>query len=251
VRKRSGTLPSASRAGDYWPAITVLLAGLLAVFVFAAGIPPDPIEPPPPSHDAEVHTLVVDQTIALQQWQTILAQLCRNPEILALKLQPDCRSGTIALPSRDYFQERSNELTDEGKRRLRRLVPALLSVLRRNENVWQELSAIEIRGHADPQAIRDRYATNLITSQERALAMLLFLSSDEEVPEHDRADLQRLAVASGASDSRPPRDCRQQTRQCYERARRVEIRLNADDLALRARLGSFYNQVSRLVGDAP
>jgi flagellar motor protein MotB len=221
------------------------------MFVFAAGIPPDPIEPPPPSHDAEVRALVVDQTISLQQWQAILAQLCRDPEILALKLRPDCRSGTIALPSRDYFRERSNELTEEGKQRLRRLMPALLSVLRRNEQVWQELSVIEIRGHADPQAIRDRYATNLVTSQERALAMLLFLSSDEDIPEHDRADLQRLAIASGASDSRLPRECRQQTRECYERARRVEIRLSSDDLALRARLGSFYNQVSRLVGEAP
>jgi len=221
------------------------------MFVFAAGIPPDPIEPPPPSHDAEVRALVVDQTIALQQWQAILAQLCRDPEILALKLQPDCRSGTIALSSRDYFQERGNQLTDEGKRRLRRLVPALLSVLRRNEQVWKELSVIEIRGHADPQAIRDRYATNLVTSQERALAMLLFLSSDEDIPEHDRADLQRLAIASGASDSRLPQECPQQTRECYERARRVEIRLSSDDLALRARLGSFYNQVSRLVGEAP
>jgi flagellar motor protein MotB len=221
------------------------------MFVFAAGIPPDPIEPPPPSHDTEVRALVKDQTIALQRWQAILAQLCRNPEILALQLRPDCRSGTIELPNRDYFRERSNELTDEGKQRLRRLVPALLSVLRRNQEVWQELSAIEIRGHADPQAIRDRYVTNLVTSQERALAMLLFLSSDEDISEYDRADLQRLAVASGASDSRLPRECRQRTRECHERARRVEIRLNADDLALRARLGSFYNQVSRLVGEAP
>ena len=211
------------------------------------GIPPDPIEPPPPSHDADVRALVTEETIALQRWQVALAELCRDPAILTLGLQPDCASGSIELPNSDYFRARSSELTEEGKERLRRLAPALLKRLRSNRNVWHEIVGIEIRGHADPQAVHNRYATNLVTSQGRALAVLLFLTSDESIPEVDRVDLQRLAIASGASDSRLPPECRRRTRDCYERARRVEIRLDIDDRALRDQLGSFYTRVNRLV----
>ena len=220
------------------------------MFVFVTAIPPDPVEPPPPSHDADVRALVRKETIALQRWQVTLAELCRNPEILTLGLQPDCNTGSIELPNSGYFQERSIQLAEEGKRKLRHLAPALLANLRGREDVWDELAGIEIRGHADPNAMNNRYATNLVTSQGRARAVLLFLTSDAGIHEDDRADLQRLAIASGASDSRLPPECSQPTPDCYEHARRVEIRLDIDDLRLRNQLSSFYNRVSHLVREA-
>lgn len=250
MKNRAGAFPRTPLSGDYWAAASYLLVGLLAVFIFATAIPPDPSEPPPPSHDAAVRNLVKQETLSLQRWQVALAELCRDPAILALGLQPNCASGSIELQSDDYFRKRTNELTEEGKEKLRQLVPRLLARLKSREDVWRWLFAIEIRGHADPQAMSDRYATNLVTSQGRALAVLLFLTSDEGIPEEDRNDLQKLAIASGAADSRLPAECLQRTRECYERARRVEIRLDVDDTALRTRLGRFYNRVHQLVRQA-
>jgi len=99
-----------------------------------------------------------------------------------------------------------------------------LARLRRLPAIWESLEAIEIRGHTDPRAIRNPYATNMVGSQQRALAVLLFLVGPDGLPELDRIDLERLAMVSGASFSRPPASCPERNRECYAAWRRVEIR---------------------------
>ncbi|HKK53870.1 MAG TPA: hypothetical protein VKA74_19910, partial [Myxococcota bacterium] len=85
------------------------------------------------------------------------------------------------------------------------------------------LETLEIRGHTDPRALRDPYTTNLVGSQQRALGVLLFLMGPNGVSEADRQDLQRLVTVSGASFSRPPASCPEDSRECYDEWRRVEI----------------------------
>jgi flagellar motor protein MotB len=99
-----------------------------------------------------------------------------------------------------------------------------LSRLRQLPAIWESLDAIEIRGHTDPRAVRDPYATNLVGSQQRALGVLLFLVGPDGLSESDRIELQRLAVVSGVSFSRPPATCPERDRKCYTEWRRVEIR---------------------------
>ena len=73
--------------------------------------------------------------------------------------------------------------------------------------------------------IRDRpYTTNMVGSQQRPLGVLLFLAGEGGLAEPDRVDLERLALVSGASFSRPPMTCPEETRACYPEWRRVEIR---------------------------
>ena len=97
--------------------------------------------------------------------------------------------------------------------------------------------------------MRDPYTANLAASQQRALAVLLFLTTDEQLQAQDRLDLQRLAVASGASYVRPPADCGVRSPECNRRARRVEIRLGLDAGRLGAQLGEFHDDLMRALAN--
>lgn len=231
--------------GDYWALAAYLAVPALVLLVLAASLPSEPHPAAPASHDAAVRELVRQRTLDLQEWPRLLAQLCRDPELLAVSLAPSCSDGTITLSDADSFDPEQRRLRPEAKQRLRIAMPILLDALRADERIWSQLDAIEIRGHADPRALHDPYLTNLHFSRERALAVLLFLTTDEEVPQQDRLDLQRLGLSSGASYSRPPADCRARTPECDSRAKRVEIRFELDSQQLRTELGDFYDQITR------
>lgn len=230
--------------GDYWAVAAYLAVPALVLLVLAAWLPRETASGPP-SRDAEIREVVREGTLALQAWPRLLAELCREPELFVVGLAPSCADGTITLPDADFFDSEQRTLRPEAMRRLRAAMPIVLDALRTHEGVWRQLDAIEIRGHADPRALRDPYFTNLHFSQQRAMAVLLFLTTDEELPQQDRLDLQRLALASGASHSRPPADCRVRSPECDSRAKRVEIRFQLDARELRAGLGDFYDQVTR------
>jgi flagellar motor protein MotB len=161
-----------------------------------------------------------------ESWRrsTAFGSLCQQPVLLALELDPDCESGVITL-SDDLFE-------GSGKAQLGALtredivaaMTTYLSHLRTLPALWESLEAIEIRGHADPSAVRDPYSTNMMGSQQRALGVLLFLVGPEGLGEEDRIELQRLAIVSGVSFARPPASCPERSRECYPEWRRVEIR---------------------------
>jgi len=231
--------------GDYWAIAVFLAVPALALLLLATALPP--AAPPAFSEErvAETRELVHDRALALQEWPRLLAELCRDPRLLAVGLGPSCRDGTISLPDAEFFDPELRWLRAEGQRRLRIAVPVLLDALRANERIWRQIEVIEIRGHADPRALRDPYATNLQASQERASSVLLFLATDPQLRERDRLDLQRLAVSSGASHARPPADCRVRSPECDTRAKRVEIRFGIDAQQLRADLGELHDELLR------
>jgi flagellar motor protein MotB len=100
-----------------------------------------------------------------------------------------------------------------------------LTRLRQLPAIWDSLEAIEIRGHSDAGSARAGSSAGWVGSQQRALATLLFLVGPDGITaEADRADLERLAVVSGTSFSRPPLDCPEVSPECRPRWRRVEIR---------------------------
>ena len=231
--------------GDYWAIAAYLAVPALALLLLATALPPDAPPAFPESRIAELRELVHERTLALQEWPRLLAELCRDPRLLEVGLGPSCAEGTITLPDEEFFEIDRRTLRPAARERLRVAVPVLLDALRRNDRIWRQLDAIEIRGHADPQALRDPYATNLRTSQQRALAVLLFLTTGEQLREQDRRDLQRLAISSGASHSRPPPSCRVPSRECDQLAKRVEIRIGLDTAQLRAQLGDFHDELMR------
>lgn len=161
---------------------------------------------------------------ALSEIERSFTTLCREPVLLALELEPDCETGTITLGDSLFAPNLGSQLKPVAREDVRAAVTAYLQKLRNMPAIWESLEAIEIRGHADPRAFRNPYTTNLVGSQQRALAVLMFLVGPEGVSDQDKNDLERLAVVSGASFSRPPASCPEETRACYPEWRRVEIR---------------------------
>ena len=150
--------------------------------------------------------------------------LCGEPVLVALELEPDCEDGVISIGDDLFDGYGSAQLGPIAKEDVAAAVTTYLRRLRRLPALWDNLEAIEIRGHTDPRAVRDPYVTNMVGSYDRALGVLLFLVGPDGLSDADRAELQRLAIVSGASFSRPPRSCPEESRDCYEDWRRVEIR---------------------------
>jgi outer membrane protein OmpA-like peptidoglycan-associated protein len=161
---------------------------------------------------------------ALEEIDQSLTALCREPVLAALELEPHCDSGTITLGDSLFGENAGSQLKEAAREDVRAAITTYLQRLRQMPAIWESLEAIEFRGHADPRALRNAYSTNLVGSQQRALAVLLFLVGPDGVSEQDQQDLERLATVSGASFSRPPASCPEATRECYAQWRRVEIR---------------------------
>jgi len=157
--------------------------------------------------------------------EAAFASLCQEPVLIGLELEPDCETGVITLPDA-YFTSHSNpRIRPEAREYIAAAMTTYLTRLRQLPALFDSLEAIELRGHSDPRSARGTYSINLVGSQQRALATLLFLVGPNGVAAGaDRDDLERLAVVSGSSFSRPPADCPEPTAECLSHWRRVEIR---------------------------
>ena len=214
--------------GDWWAAVAVIGLASLAVLILAGSRLRPVSEPPQPQPQAVDPSRLVRAALApaeeaLGAVEQAFRQLCREPVLLALELEPDCRTGVLTLPD-DFFDGfGGTRLQDDVQENVAAAVRTYLDRLRRLPALWDRLEALEIRGHTDPRAVREPYTTNLVGSQQRALGVLLFLIGPDGLAERDAEDLKRLATVSGASFSRPPASCPEDTRDCYEEWRRVEI----------------------------
>lgn len=161
---------------------------------------------------------------SLVEIESAFESLCQEPVLLALELEPDCESGVITLSDDLFERYGKGQLKAAAREDVAVAMTTYLASLRRMPAIWESLDAIEIRGHADPRALRNPYSTNLLGSQQRALGVLLFLVGPDGVSELDRSELQRFAVVSGVSFTRPPETCPERSSECYPQWRRVEIR---------------------------
>jgi flagellar motor protein MotB len=161
---------------------------------------------------------------SLDAVESAFQSLCQEPVLLALELEPDCESGVIFLSDDLFDGDGSAQLGPVAQEDVAAAMTTYLSRLRQLPALWDSLEAIEIRGHADPRAVRNPYSTNMVGSQQRALGVLLFLVGPNGLSAADQVDLQRLAVVSGVSFARPPATCPEESRECYPEWRRVEIR---------------------------
>jgi len=243
------------RAGDQtgaqlWAPIAYLMAGLLGVMVFVAALPRgiEPVDAPPPdpSEQAVLRERVSGLSDFSAQWNETLESLCTDPVLLEEGIGADCETGTITL-SDDLFDEVATvQLTEEGIRKLHQGISTLLRSLRSHEAVWDRIESIELRGHADPRALRDPYLTNMRVSQERPMAVMFYLISDWGLSERDRRDLERLLILSAASHSRPPTACPEATSECFPFWRRVEMTPRLRESALTREMGRFTSEFDTL-----
>lgn len=209
--------------GEWWSAIAVIALAALAIVSLTGSLEPvagklvsDRIP--------EILASLEPAERSLDAVQSAFRSLCQEPVLLALEFQPDCESGVILLPDDLFNGYGSADLGAGAKEDLGAAMTIYLSRLRGLPALWDSLEAIEIRGHADPRALQNPYSTNMVGSQQRPLGVLLFLVGPEGLSNPDLEDLQRLAVVSGVSFTRPPATCPNDSRECYAEWRRVEIR---------------------------
>ena len=216
--------------GEWWAAIAVLaLAGLAIVSLAGSTAAPTAIAngaagATSTSSLPNIAAAIAPSERSLAEVEAAFATLCANPVLLALELEPDCETGVITLSDSLFDGYGSAVLLPEAQEDLRAAMRIYLARLRALPALWSTLESIEIRGHSDPRAVRDPYTTNLVGSQQRPLGVLIFLAGPDGLGNRDREDLERLAVVSGVSFSRPPATCPEESRECYADWRRVEIR---------------------------
>jgi outer membrane protein OmpA-like peptidoglycan-associated protein len=210
--------------GEWWAGIAVI--GLITTAIVSLMGSADPRTGAELAIDTGPRILeVLDPAQrSLNAVESAFESLCQEPVLLALELEPNCESGVMTLSDELFEGFGKAQLGPVAQEDVVAAMTTYLSRLRKLPAIWESLDAIEIRGHTDPRAVRDPYATNLVGSQQRALGVLLFLVGPDGLSESDRIELQRLAVVSGVSFSRPPATCPERDPKCYTEWRRVEIR---------------------------
>ena len=208
--------------GEWWAAIAGLAIAAVAI-ISLTGSSPQAIQ----ITTDQVPRIIASLGLAersIDAVESAFESLCREPVLVALELEPDCETGVIVLSDELFAGYGSAQLGPIAREDVAAAMTTYLSNLRRLPALWESLEAIEISGHTDPRALRNPYATNMVSSQQRALGVLLFLVGPDGLSDRDRNDLERLVMVSGASFSRPPASCPERSRECYPAWRRVEIR---------------------------
>jgi outer membrane protein OmpA-like peptidoglycan-associated protein len=228
-RSRLGGVPNRDSErqtgfGEWWAAIAVLALSAMVI----TSISGNPGTSPPLSTESESVPVLLEAiqpaAKSLVEIERAFSALCVEPVLVALELAPDCETGVITLPDSFFNSFGSSSLAPEFQEDVAAAMRIYLRRLRQLPALWDSLQAVEIRGHTDPRALRRPYTTNLVVSQQHPIALLLFLMGPRGLASEDKLDLQRLAVVSGSSFSRPPKSCPESTRECYPKWRRVEIR---------------------------
>jgi len=193
-----------------------------------------------------VHLEVQEELEQLGEWKVAILRLCENPRLAEAGVRVDCETGAIELPDKVFFEFNEQDLTEDGRARLREAIPIVLAELRRSAKLWDRIDVMEVRGHADPvvRFSNDAYEINLRKSQGRAEGVLQFLTSDRAIAAADRGWLREKGVASGVANERPPLECPEREREeCHEAMRRVEILLGFDDQDIRKRFNALLVKV--------
>ena len=211
-------------SGDSWIVLSAIALAVVAVAALRrrrSRHRPGGADPRPSILEA-----VIPAERSLAEVEAAFAALCQEPVLIGLELEPDCETGVITLPDSYFVQARGTpRIRPEAREYIAAAMTTYLNRLRQLPALFDSLEAIEIRGHADPRSERGGYPASMTASYQRALATLLFLVGPTGVSaESDRTELERLAIVSGSSVSRPPADCPEPSTECLARWRRVEIR---------------------------
>lgn len=187
-----------------------------------------------------LNAIVKKNTKSLAEWDRAIKQLCNDTALTAHNVRPDCETGAIELAEGAFFGFNRADLSEEGQKNLATAVPIIVRQLQQFPLLWEKLETISVIGHTDREGT---YEYNLQLSQNRARSVVEFLTASGDIDESSRNTLRRLLVAGGASFSRLPACLDRASPDCPQRARRVELRLDLDDNAMRKDLNGILQEV--------
>ncbi len=169
-----------------------------------------------------------DQQVKLDELVGVRARIIKSlADALSranVKAYPDAQ-GSIALDASVLFDVGRSELKDSGKVMLNQFLPVYLGVLLEGDNA-ENISEVIIEGHTDSTG---NYLDNLKLSQERALAVMSYVLSDENrnLDLRMKQKLRKIGTANGRSFSNLKTDAT--GAEDAESSRRVEFKFRMQD----------------------
>lgn len=142
-----------------------------------------------------------------------------------LNVDIDSKTGALMLDSNVMFDYNQSELTEEGKAVLDQVLPVYCQVLMKEE-YKDYLAEIIIDGYTDTSG---DYAYNLSLSQQRSLAVAMYLLSTEDsfLSSTQEEDLKQVLTVNGHSMANPILDADGNVD--MDASRRVEVKFRLKD----------------------
>lgn len=166
--------------------------------------------------------MVEDFDIAKLKIKTLtgikLNVITKLKEKLKESINIDEKSGAIKFSSNILFDQNSFVLKDEAKKELRSTLKKYLAILLEDKEVSKYIESVTIEGHTNSDGT---YLSNLLLSQQRALAVMQFLYDSNLV---DKKLFSTFVNSSGRSSSALIYD--KQGLEDKDASRRIEIKFN-------------------------
>lgn len=140
----------------------------------------------------------------------------------------DAQTGALTLDANVMFDVDEAELTEEGERALRQILPIYCKVLLQERHL-PYLAEIIIDGYTDTDG---NYGYNLYLSQQRSLAVAQFLIDNqwEFLNEGEIANLEQYLTVNGHSEASPILDANGEVDKAASRRVEVKFRLKDDQM---------------------
>lgn len=140
----------------------------------------------------------------------------------------DAQTGALTLDANVMFDVDEAELTEEGERALRQILPIYCKVLLQERHL-PYLAEIIIDGYTDTDG---NYGYNLYLSQQRSLAVAQFLIDNqwEFLNEGEIANLEQYLTVNGHSEASPILDANGNVDKAASRRVEVKFRLKDDQM---------------------
>lgn len=140
----------------------------------------------------------------------------------------DAQTGALTLDANVMFDVDEAELTEEGERALRQILPIYCKVLLQERHL-PYLAEIIIDGYTDTDG---NYGYNLYLSQQRSLAVAQFLIDNqwEFLNEGEIANLEQYLTVNGHSEASPVLDANGNVDKAASRRVEVKFRLKDDQM---------------------
>lgn len=158
----------------------------------------------------------------------VVAELQKEFENNNVAVNIDARTGALTLDANVMFEYDKADLTKEGKKALRSVLPIYCRVLL-EEKYMQYLAEIIIDGYTDTDG---DYAYNLYLSQQRSLAVAEYLIEiqGEFLNKEEIAHLEQYLTVNGHSKADPILDAEGKVDKDASRRVEVKFRLKDDEM---------------------
>ncbi len=192
---------------NYWISIGDMMAAILAIFIFffLSQIMSFNLNIRSLSNERTQYKSMIKEIDSERIQYKLIVQELDETRIKIIqkikeniKINIDENTGSISLPSEVLFESGRSELKSQGKEFLNHFIPIYMKVLLGDAEIRKNLSQIVIEGHTDKQG---SYLYNLDLSQKRALAVAVYVLSNEMVNFEGKDILDEYITANGRSYS--------------------------------------------------